>query len=110
MQGESRVPLPDVVDGRPVLNADELAGVSEEVRAALGAFRAATGATARPRLADVDGHNVAAFLRILDWWSVVDHALVVKKRKATWRTRRGRSSDPPELVEEGTDAWYVMGE
>ncbi|MEV0089797.1 hypothetical protein [Saccharopolyspora sp. NPDC050642] len=107
-------PLPDVVDGRPLLDAAELAGVSEEGRAALDAFETATGAPARPRSADVDGHNVLAFLRILDGWGVVDHAVVVRKWKTTWRASRGWSSDPegmpPRLVEEGTDAWYVMGE
>ncbi|WP_190823634.1 hypothetical protein [Saccharopolyspora pogona] len=109
-------PLPDVVDGRSVvLNAEELAGVSvsEEVRAALEAFRAATGVAARPRLADVDGHNVMAYMRMwLDWLGVADHALVVRKRETKWRADRGWSSDleAPVLVEEGIDAWYVMGE
>ncbi len=110
----ARGSLPDVVDGRSVvLGAEDLAGVSEQGRAALGAFVAATGVAARPRFADVvDGANVVAFLRMLDWWGVVDHALVVKRRKTTWRTRRVRPSDPEsrELVEEGTEAWYVMGE
>ncbi|MGW3472391.1 hypothetical protein ACWDKQ_28865, partial [Saccharopolyspora sp. NPDC000995] len=106
MRGGSRGPLPDVVDGRPVLDAGELAEVSD---AALDAFMAATGAPARPRLADVDGHNVVAFLRMLDWWGVVNHALVVKKWKTTWRTRT-LWSDPEVLLEEGIDAWYVMGE
>ncbi len=111
-QGGSRGSLPDVVDGRSVvLGAEDLAGVSEQGRAALDAFVAATGVAARPRVVDVDGHNVMAFLRILDWWGVADHALVAKRRKTTWRTSssvpdlRGR-----ELVEEGTEAWYVMGE
>ncbi len=111
-QGGSRGLLPDVVDGRSVvLGAEDLAGVSEQGRAALDAFVAATGVAARPRLADVDGHNVMAFLRILDWWGVADHALVVMRWKTTWKTSssvpdlRGR-----ELVEEGTEAWYVMGE
>ncbi|WP_394378383.1 hypothetical protein [Saccharopolyspora spinosa] len=113
-RGGSRGPLPDVVDGRSVvLGAEELAGVSEQGRAALEAFVAATGvAAARPRLADgVDGANVVAFVRMLDWWGVVDHALVVKRWKTTWKAfssvgdRSGRV-----LVEEGTEAWYVMGE
>ncbi len=105
--------LPDVVDGRSVvLGAEDLVGVSEQGRAALEAFVAATGLAARPRLADgVDGANVVAFVRMLDWWGVVDHALVVKRWKTTWKAfssvgdRSGRV-----LVEEGTEAWYVMGE
>ncbi|WP_148271929.1 hypothetical protein [Saccharopolyspora spinosa] len=115
VQGGLRGPLPDVVDGRRVvLNAAELAGVSGDVRAALDAFSAATGVAARPRLADVDEYNVVAFLRMLNWWGVVNHALVVKKRKTTWlhvrRSRLDREGLLPELVEEGTDVWYVMGE
>ncbi|QIZ33428.1 hypothetical protein [Saccharopolyspora sp. ASAGF58] len=106
----SRGSLPDVVDDRPVLGAGDLAGVSEEVRAALAAFQAATGVAAAPRLADVDGHNVLAHLRVLGWLGVVDRAVVVKK--TTWRASMGQSSDPdaPVLVKESIDAWYVMGE
>ncbi|MGW3473647.1 hypothetical protein ACWDKQ_35605, partial [Saccharopolyspora sp. NPDC000995] len=114
----SRGSLPDVVNGRRVvLGAEDLAGVSEAGSAALEAFQAATGVPARPRLAgvdghaEVDGHHVVAFLRMLDWWGVVDHALVVKRRKTTWRTSRLMSPDPEarRLVKEGTDVWYVMG-
>ncbi|MGW3473660.1 hypothetical protein ACWDKQ_35670, partial [Saccharopolyspora sp. NPDC000995] len=79
----SRGSLPDVVDGRRVvLSEEDLAGVSEEGSEALEAFQEATGVHARPRLAGVDGHaedghNVVAFLRMLDWWGVLDHAVVV---------------------------------
>ncbi|MGI8307259.1 protein-glutamine glutaminase family protein [Saccharopolyspora hattusasensis] len=112
-RGGSRGSLPDVVDGRRVvLYAEDLAGVSEEGRAALEAFRAATRMPAEPRLADVDRHNVLAFARMEDWLGVAGHVLVVMERKTTWRARRGRSSDPeaPVLVEKGIDAWYVKGE
>ncbi|MGW3469359.1 hypothetical protein ACWDKQ_13010 [Saccharopolyspora sp. NPDC000995] len=104
----------DVVNDRSVvLSEEDLAGVSEAGRAALEAFEEATDVAARPRLvgvdghAEVDGHHVVAFLRMLDWWGVVDHAVVVKKRKTTWKTLQGNSR---ELVEEGTDVWYVMGQ
>ncbi|MGW3473782.1 hypothetical protein ACWDKQ_36315, partial [Saccharopolyspora sp. NPDC000995] len=113
----SRGSLPDVVNGQSVvLSEEELAGVSEQGRAALGAFQRATGVHARPRLAgvdghaEVDGHHVVAFLRMLDWWGVADHAVVVKKRKTTWKPLMRSPEGLPELVEEGTDAWYVMGE
>ncbi|WP_246868700.1 hypothetical protein [Saccharopolyspora sp. ASAGF58] len=117
-RGGARGSLPDVVDDRSVLDAEDLAGVSEEGRAALGAFVGATGVAARPRLAgvdghaEVDGHHVLAFLWMLDLWGVVDHAVVVKKRKTTWSARhmRLRNLNGRELVEEGTDVWYVMGE
>ncbi|MGW3473661.1 hypothetical protein ACWDKQ_35675, partial [Saccharopolyspora sp. NPDC000995] len=115
--------LPDVVDGGSgVLGAGDLAGVSEEGSEALEAFQEATGVPGRPRLVGVDGHaedghNVVAFLRMLDWWGVLDHAVVVKKWKTTWRPLpRGSdgfwhaASDSRELVEEGTPACYVMGQ
>ncbi|MGI8306494.1 hypothetical protein [Saccharopolyspora hattusasensis] len=108
----SRGSLPDVVDGRRVvLGAEDLAGLSEEGRAALEAFQAATGVAAEPRLADVDGHNVLAHLRMrLDLLGVADRAVVVRKRKTTWRVHTWSDLDGRELVEEGIDAWYVMGE
>ncbi|WP_190822925.1 protein-glutamine glutaminase family protein [Saccharopolyspora pogona] len=113
VQGGSRGSLPDVVDGRRVvLDAEDLAGVSREGRAALEAFRTATGVAARPRLADVDGHNVVAFAQMQDWLGVAGHVVVVMERETTWRAGRGWSSIPeaPVLVEKGIDAWYVMGE
>ncbi|WP_190822923.1 WXG100-like domain-containing protein [Saccharopolyspora pogona] len=94
MQGDTRVPLKNVVGGRVVLGPAGMEGLSREGRAAVTAFETATGQHAQPLFADVDGRDVEAFLRVLDWLGVLGHVLVVRKKTQ------------PEAV----DARYVMGE
>ncbi|MEV5544018.1 hypothetical protein AB0L13_45185, partial [Saccharopolyspora shandongensis] len=104
MRGDTRVSVDGLAGGgRVVLSPADLAGLPGKGRAAVTAFVTATGQAAQPLLADVDGRDVEAFLRVLDWQGVLGRALVVRKRS--------RGEDTPSESGEGTmDAWYVWGE